>query len=73
MSKPKAKPTDAEGDRPSYDTRHITPASSLEEIVRARFSIESEIRRRRAYAELEAARQDLAETPPIPAPSPGND
>lgn len=70
MSRPKAKSADAGTARKPYDTNHISEASSLEEIIKARAEIERELMRRSAYEALLKRRQQLAETPPIPGSVP---
>lgn len=73
MSRPKARSADAGTARKPYDTSHISEASSLEEIIKAKAEIERELMRRRAYEELLMRRQQLAEAPPIPDSPPGED
>ncbi len=73
MSRPKARSADAGTARKPYDTSHISEASSLEEIIKAKAEIERELMRRRAYAALLKRRQQLAETPPTPGSAPDED
>ncbi|WP_184715903.1 hypothetical protein [Caulobacter sp.] len=54
-------------------TAPITEASSALEVMRANLMIRMEIIRREAYAEHQALRQQLAETPPVPATPLGDD